>query len=108
MLGPGTCLQTELEVGEGLGSGRNRRKAGGLPLWTRAVCDGGMFWSAGPVHRAGLPVFQEQIWRRARWDWGWLKPVLGSRRFPVLKLKRVVLGQANPRLAGVAGMITED
>lgn len=40
LLGPGTCLQTELEVGEGLGSGPNRREAGGLPLWTRAVCGG--------------------------------------------------------------------
>lgn len=55
LLGPGTCLQTELEVGEDLGSGHNQREAGGLPLWTTAVCDGGMVQVCGP-HPQGRPA----------------------------------------------------
>lgn len=38
LLGPNTCLQTELEVSGDLGSVHNRREGGGLPLRTRAVC----------------------------------------------------------------------
>lgn len=51
--------------------------------------------SVGPIHSAGLLMFQEQIRRRAGWDLGGLRTVLGSWRFPMLKLKRTALGQAN-------------
>lgn len=65
--------------------------------------------SVGFLCRAGLPIFQEeQIRRSARCDSGWFEACLGSWRFPMIKLKRAGLGQANPRLAGVAGTITKD
>lgn len=74
MLGPGTCLQTELEVGEGLGRGASQE--GGR--WVAVMHQGCMWrveaeWSrpVGPTHRALLSTFQEQIRRRARWDLGW-------------------------------------
>lgn len=35
LLGPDTCLQTELEVGEHLSRGHDRREEGGQPLWTK-------------------------------------------------------------------------
>lgn len=35
MLGPDTCLQTELEVGEDLRRGLDRREATGWPSWMR-------------------------------------------------------------------------
>lgn len=54
LLGPGTCLQTELEVGEDLSSG-HRREAGGLTCGPRLFVTGGMVQVCGP-HTQGKPA----------------------------------------------------
>lgn len=84
MLGPGTCLQTELEVGEGLSSGHNRREAGGLPLWTRTVCDGGMVQVCGPYPQRRPAYVSGTDTEEGRVGLGWFED-----RFRVLEIPHV-------------------